>query len=365
MNNLEVITLTKRSLKEAVIENKFWGDSYEPPFSMNKARWMLENNRIDDEDVFAILGYENHTIIAFVSLMPDFIKKEDGDLKKIFWSQKWWVADKYKNTVLPTFVKSNSLTEVNNQVIVRFLGDYTKAYYEKQPFIKFSKRTRYIIVFNLDHKILISKKSGLKKVTGLLRFLDKISEKATYLINNKKSKNRTKMLSYRYLSTIDDENWDFIEDYCTHDIVPKTQEYVNWQISNNQYHVIKDGEAKPRYKCLLESISNKIHNLNFMVEKEGENIGFISGLVKGNRFLLRFFITNQDNFDHCIDALMVNFLKSECTLLQTENAVLAERIKKNYLNIYADSKNLVSLVHNEIDMNFHDVIIKDRDGNFA
>ena len=38
MNNLEVITLTKRCLKVAVIENKFWGDSYEPPFSMNKAR---------------------------------------------------------------------------------------------------------------------------------------------------------------------------------------------------------------------------------------------------------------------------------------------------------------------------------------
>ncbi|MDG1728595.1 MAG: hypothetical protein P8K68_07065 [Algibacter sp.] len=364
MNNLEVIILTKGSLKEAVAENKFWGDSYEPPFSLNKAKWMLENTRADNEDVFAVLGYEKHTIIAFVSLMPDFIKKGKGNLKKIFWSQRWWIANNYMNTVLPTYIKSNSLTEAKNQIIVRFLGDDTKAYYEKQPFTLFSERMRYVIVFNLDHKILISKKSGLKKVKTLLRFLDKTSKKITFLINSYKSKKRTKKISYRFISNINNKDWAFIENFCVTDIVPKTQKYIDWQISNNQYHVITEGEVRPKYKCLLESVSNKIHNLSFMVEKEGETIGFISGLVKGGRFVLRYFLANQDDFNHCIDALMANLIKSECTLLQTENTVLAERLKNRYLIVYADSKKLLSLVHNDLDMNFQDTILNDGDGNF-
>ncbi len=366
MSNIEIISLTKSSLQAAINKNKFWSDSYQAPFSINKAKWMLKNERASDDDLFGILAYEDYSLIAFVSMMPDLIKKEDGGFKKIFWSQRWWIAPKYKNTVLPTYTKSNSITEVNNQVVVRFLGEDTKAYYEKQPFTMFSERTRCIIIFNLDHRLLISKKEILKKVQPILKLVDKASSNIISLLNILKIKKRTKNITCKNISLINDDDWSFIESFCVNDIVPKTKDYINWQIDNNQYQQIKKGDNKNlNFKCLLESISENIKNLSFIVKKDNQPIGFVSGIVRGKRFVLRYFLSNEENFDACADALIKSVIKSKCTLIQTENGDLGNRIKSRYINVYSDFKTLVSLVHNDVGLNFKNIMINDRDGNFT
>ncbi|GAA4898823.1 hypothetical protein GCM10023311_24950 [Flaviramulus aquimarinus] len=363
-NNLEVITLTKKNLKEAIHQNKYWGNTYEAPFSKNKAKWMIENNRAQDDDILAVLGYENHAIVAFVSLVPDWVKTKNDGVKNIFWSQRWWAKDAYKDTILPTYAKSISLKESNNQVLIKFLGDNTKAYYEKQPFTKFSERKRYIIIFSLDYDILIYKKKSLKKIATLLKVLDRISHKMISSINTLKNKQKTRNLEFAYVSSIDKNTWHFIEKQCYHDIIPKTQDYINWQISNKQYHVVNDEANKPNNTCLLSSIANNIYNLNFLVKKERKTIGFISGFVSGNRFIVRYFCANDNHFDDCVDALIKNFIKTKCTLLQTENSILGERINNRYLAVYTDAKQLFSLVHNDVGESFKNVVVNDQDGNF-
>ncbi len=78
----------------------------------------------------------------------------------------------------------------------------------------------------------------------------------------------------------------------------------------------------------------------------------------------RYFLSNKNNFDYCLDALIKNFMKSKCTLLQTENDVLGNRIKSRYLIVYMDTKKLISLLHNDIGMNAENITVKDQDGNF-
>lgn len=364
MNNPEVIILTKLSLKDAVAKNKFWGDSYEPAFSKNKAKWMLENTRADDNDVIAILGYEKHTIIAFVYLVPDLIKLEDSSVKKIFWSQRWWVADKYKDTVLSTYAKNMSLNESNSQVVIKFLGDKSKAYYEKQPYAKFSKRKRYIILFSLDYGLLIHKKNSLKKITPILKFADEISRRIFASINKRKSRINNKVINYQSVPFIDDDTWNFIAQYTSNDIVPKRKDYINWQISNYQYHVITDNENEPNYRCLLGTISKKKYNLNFVVKNENEIVGFVSGLVSENRFIVRYFLSNEAHYYDCIKVLIKALISSKCTLLQTENSELGECVISTFFKVYKDVKALVSLVHNDVNVDLKDSIIKDQDGNF-
>jgi hypothetical protein len=363
-NNLEVITLTKKNLREVLSQNKYWSDSFDAPFSRNKAKWMLNNNRADEADVFAILVYENQTLISFVGLMPDWIKTENGEVKKTFWSQRWWVSAKYENTVLPSYSKNISLSATNNQVIIKFLGAKTEAYYRKQNYTKFSGRIRSIIVFNIDHNLLVYKFNSLKKIVGLLKGFDKFSEKVITLINKTKNNRRIKNLLFEYISSIDENAWSFIEKYCANDIVPKTKEYINWQITNSQYHNLSSGINKPGYKCLLSSISNNIYNLSFLVKKQGKTIGFISANVKDNRFTLRYFLTSDDNLNSCLDALINSFIKTKCTLIQTENGNLAEQIKRRYTSIYTDSRELFSLEHNDIELDFNNVCINDQDGSF-
>lgn len=364
MNNLEIISLTKLLLKDAIAKNKFWGDTYEAPFSINKAKWMLENSRADDDDTLAVLGYENYEIIAFVSLMPDLIKLEEGVEKKISWSQRWWVSDKYKETVLSTYVKNISMNACNNQVIIKFLGDNTKAYYEKQPFEKFSKRKRYIILFSLDYDILVLRKNSLKKIAPILKFTDSLSRRFVTLINKRTSNKISKGITYQNILSIDDATWNFIEKKCIDDIVPKSKAYINWQIDNNQYYNLKTSEEKAVQKCLLGSISTNILNASYILKKDDEIIGFISGFISSNKLMIKYFVTSKDYYDDCLNILIKSLITFKCTMIQTEDAILGERIKDKFFTVYADDKALVSLVHKDVNDRLENMMTKDQDGNF-
>ena len=360
MNNLEVFTLTKKLLKEAVLENKYWNGIIEAPFSKNKAKWILENNRAEDDDALAILGYENNNVVALVYLVPDLVIGEDGIAKKIFWSQRWWVSDKYKDTVLSAYVKNMSLNECGNQVVVKFVGDNTKAYYDKQPFSKFSKRKRYIIIFSLDYGLLIHKKNSLKKIAPVLKTADSLSRKVIAVINRNKTINKN--VTYKNVQYIEDEVWSFLEKHCISDIVPKSKDYVNWQISNSQYQILKNSD-KSNYNCLLGSISENINNINIVVKLNNETVGFVSAFNSKNRFVIRYFIANEANYNDCLSIMFRAFKRSKCTILQTENEKLGKLISSKYFKVYCDVKELVSLVHNDVNVDFNNSLITDQDGN--
>lgn len=363
MNDLNVITLTKLELKNAVSENKYWNNTFEPPFSVNKAKWILENERAEDNDVLAVLGYEDKSIVAFVYLVPDLIRGGNGVIKKIFWSQRWWVSNKYKDTVLSAYIKGMSLNASSNQVAIKFLGDNTKAYYKKQPFKKFAKRKRYINIFSLDSGLLIYKKASLQKFLPLLKLIDNFTRSFIALVNKVKVLGLASSISFFKIKSINDEVWLFLEKHCISDLVPKSKSYINWQISNKQYFVLNKNTQKPEYKCLLGSISNKIYNQNIVIKNKEEIVGFISAYVSGKRFIIRYFVVNNMFYKDCVKVLIKNFIQSKSTIFQTEDATLGKFVKSNYFNLYSDVKELVSLIHNDVDINLAKSTIKDQDGN--
>lgn len=363
-NNLEVISLTKKDLREALLLNTYWNDAIEPPFSKNKAKWMLENNRAEDDDVMATLAYENQELMAFICLVPDWVKTKGMGVKKIFWSQRWWVADKYKTTILSSYTKNASLIAVNNQVFVKFFGVDTEDYYKKQPYTKTSKRNRYIILYNLDYDLLVLKKPGIIRFATIMKFLDQFSFKIISVLNSTLSKRRVKCFTTNLITSLDNRTWNFIQTHCANDFVPKTKEYVNWQISNDQYHNSQSTDEENRQKCLLGSMSVGVRNLNFTVLKDKDIIGFVSANLRDMKFVIRYFLADEENYSSCVDALMEHFIKSKCKALQTENLTLAECIKKRYVNLYSNSRVLFSLFHNEVKGNFENITLNDQDGYF-
>ncbi|WP_298345896.1 hypothetical protein [uncultured Algibacter sp.] len=364
MNNLEVITITKHKLEDAILNNTFWNGKMDAPFSKNKAKWMLKNDRANADDTLAVFAYDGKKIIALVYLVPDLITTNNNLTKKVFWSQRWWVADKYKDTVLSTYIKKLSLNASKNNVLVKFLGDNTKAYYKKQPFTEFSKRKRYIIIFSLDYELLIYKKESLKKAASLIKLADRFSRKIIAKLNRSKTKINKSLINYKSVSHLNDELWDFLNKHCVNDIVPKDKAYINWQIDNNQYHVINNKEDKLGYKCLLGSISDKMYNSNLVVKNNDEIIGFISGFISNNRFIVRYFISDKNFYSECAKVLIRAVIDTECTILQTENTVLGEYVMSNFHKVYADVKPLVSLIHNDIDVDMNNAMMTDQDGNF-
>ena len=62
--------------------------------------------------------------------------------------------------------------------------------------------------------------------------------------------------------------------------------------------------------------------------------------------------------------MIENLIISKCTLLQTENSKLGACIVDRYFNVYADAKELVSLIHDDVSVNFENSNMTDQDGNF-
>ncbi len=360
---LEIITITKIDLKKALDENTYWSSSQSiVPFSKSKAQWLLENDRLKDEDLCALLVYENGELVVFILMVADWISTNDS-VKKIFWSTRWWVANKYENTILATYCFNEALNKVDKKLLIRYLGSNAEKFYEKQPFTKFSKRARCIIIFNLDYNLLTRKIKILKRLTTVLKSIDRFSHYIISIINKKRNNKYIKPLTYEYLTVIDDDTWSFVKEFCKNDIIPKTKEYINWQTNNNQYTTCEDAKSLP-YKCLLSSISEKAYNVNILVKKNNINIGFISALVRGNGFVVRYFLADKANFNDCADVLMASFIDSKCTSIQTENGILGNLIQQKYINVYSDKKDLFSLVHNTINLNTESVKVQDQDGSF-
>lgn len=361
--DLEIISLTKTLLKEALEKNTYWDSSAtDVPFSISKAYWLLENERVKDDDVCAVIATSNNQIVSLVYLIPDFINTNSG-LKKVYWSRRWWIHNDYKKTVLPTYIIKQSETSVKNQVIIKFLGKDVVEYYKKQPFIEVSHRTRYFIVFNVDTSLLINKFKFLKYFNPLVKLLDNTSRKIVSTIN--KSKLKTKEVTYDYVTVINDELWQFLSPFYKNDLVPKSKSYLNWQINNNQYTNAPIKE-KRTHDCLIASINSNIYNLSLSVNKNNKRVGFISILIRNKEVIVRYFTCNNEHFETCADALMEQLIATKTTNLQTENETLGHYIQKKYSNIYTDKRKLYGLINKNIsDVIPEGIVINDQDGNFA
>ncbi|WP_299241426.1 hypothetical protein [uncultured Aquimarina sp.] len=362
-SDFKTLLITKKEIREALDKNTFWKNAKNVPFTKSKANWLLQNSRIEENDICGLIGYEDEVMIAFIYFIPDYIKTSAGE-KKIYWCRRWWVADAYKNSILATYMMNEAVNAVDKQVLIKYIGKEVEEFYDKQPFTKFSERERFFILFNADANLLISKITVLKYAKPIAKYLERISGWWIQKINRKKISKTVSGLSYEYLSSLDQETWEFLENKCKNDLIPKTKEYVNWQLSNNQYAITPVINRFP-YHCLIASASEQLHHINLSVKKEKEIIGFLSFLVRGNEFNVKYFVAKEGYMDECVSALMDNFIKTNTNIIHTENTVLGKKISEKFSNFYSDKRILYAFAHNDIENNFENVSLYDRDGHFA
>lgn len=362
--DLAVFSLTIGELKTALAENRFWKSQHKViPFTKSKARWLLKNERANDDDVCAILGYENDELVSFIYLIADWIEV-DKEIQKVFWSRRWWISENHKNSILPTYTNNLSQSVSKNRTVIKFLGKAVVPFYTKQPFKTFATRTRSYIVFNVDSDLLFSKIPRLKNIGFIFNFFDKISLAISTNINKLKVRKKTTELTYDYIQTITTTDWIFLEPFLKNDFIKKTASFLNWQIDNNQYSIALVNE-KNRKMCLINSLSNRIYNTSFFVYNNDVKIGFISAIIRDREFNIRYFICDEKHFKLCANALLENFLSSKTTRIQTENEKLALYLRKNFFSVFTDTREIYSLIHNSIAEKISKTQVFDQDGHFA
>lgn len=360
--DLQVISITKQMLRDAVNQDDYWGLSH-LPMSKGKAQWLLKNDRISEEDFCGVLAVENKKMVAFIYLFPDYLNELNKEFKKVYWMLSWWVHEDLKSTVLGSYVFHEALRITNKNVIIKSYAESATAFYEKQPFSIITKRLRYTIFFSLEASILIGRFKFLKSVKPLLNVFDNASYWILKKVNNIILKNKIKNLKYDYVNEIDDHLWEFIEPLCKDDLILKNKNYINWQLSKEQY--LQTPVSQLPYRSLQTGVSENINIYNLKVIKEGQIIGFLSFVTNQSELNVKYFLVkNLENYDFCVDALLHNFIKVKTKFIFTDDEKLAGKIKERFKTIFTYKIHKKALIHNELNTNRKQLSIVERDGHF-
>lgn len=361
--DIKVVPLTKSMLRKAVDQNTYWRDTL-IPLPKSKAIWLLANTRIEEDDYCGIFGFENEKIISFIYMFPDLLNINNTEVKKIYWILSWWVDSKYQNTVLATYIFNEAVNLSKKQVIIKSYAENANKFYKKQPFTIINSRLRYTIFFSLNPSILIGRYPFLKSFKFFLDKANVLIDKLVRIINKSKLKNRVKILTYDYITQLDDETWRFVEPLCKNDIILKTREYVNWQLSNQQYTQTPIPKKFP-LRSLQTGISDNINLRVIKILKDKRCVGFLSYVINHKEFNIKYFLVKEEkNYDICVDALIEHFIVEKSNFIFTDDTKLANTITKRYKTIFNYKVLKNALAHNETKLDFKNLEVLNRDGHF-
>ncbi|WP_308991963.1 GNAT family N-acetyltransferase [Mariniflexile litorale] len=363
MGDIKIKHLSKKVLRDYLDNNQNWNNKT-TAFPKCKISWLLSNDRMSEDDFCGVIAEEDQEIIGLIYMIPDLIRTPNDGEKKLYWMMYWWVSEKYNGNVLSTYIYSEALRIVKNQVIVKSYAEEATSFYKKMPFKTIGSRVRFTIFFSLDPSILLAKFKFLKPFKFVLIGFDYLITKALYLYNTSKIKQSTKNVKYEYLNSLDNQAWEFIEPLCKNDLVYKTKEYVSWQINKLQY-LQTPISNKNSYTSLETGLSSNIAIHNLKVLKENEIIGFISFIVNYNELNVKYFLVKEaTNYKLCVDVLMEHFITLKKKYIFTDDVKLATTIKQKFATIFTHTANKKALAHKDVNLSFEMQDLTDRDGHF-
>ncbi|MEP4779795.1 MAG: hypothetical protein ABJZ18_02360 [Algibacter sp.] len=361
---METIFFTKKDLEKAVSENLFWkGDFNTTPFSKNKAHWILENERIADDDYCTLVAIENKTLIALVNLIPDLFNVFDDKVEKMYWMSLWWVNESYKQTIIGPYLFNEAQKLTQNKIIGKAYAETANDFYEKQPFTPIISRERYTLFFCLDAGTAKNKFPFTRFLSPFLSVLETFSLSVISRLNYNKIKKTTEGLKYEYLNYIDDESWGFIEPFCKKDLVFKTKNYINWHLNPRQY-VVSPVQSKARVNSQYSGDRHKINLTTIKIIEKGNMIGFISFLMIGREAHLKYFISSKKNEDVVVNVLMEHLITEKINYIFTDDSCVVKNITKRFTTLYVFSLLKKGIAHKDISDKLVNHQLKERDGHF-
>ncbi len=362
-SNFSLITVTKKQLRDALDLNTYWQNK-EVAMPKSKARWLLKNERIEDNDYVAVIGLENNEIVAYTLIITDRIQTKDHQVSKINWIHIWWVDSNRKDEILGPYIFNKTVKILNQNLLLNSYLENTNKFFAKGPFNIINKRLRYTIFFDLELNIILSRFPVFKYFKWLIILCNKTIVKGINYINTKQLKKSTNHLTYEYINELDEETWEFLSKRCQDDFTVKSKYYVNWHIDNSQYTQTPIPE-KFKFSYSTTGFSKNIYSYTFKIIENNELIGFISYILDGFVFYLKYFVCKNDNYEEkCVAALLEHFFKFKASYMITDDSKVTQLIKKQYKPVFTYQIEKKTIAHKNMDLNFEDIIVTDRDGRF-
>lgn len=362
MKDLKIISFTKKELK-AAIDGAYYDHTYKIGLSKNKIYWLLNNERIADDDYCLVQAKDGDILAADIFMMPDIVRTKTGQQLKVYWMVNWWLHPAYEKTIIGSYIYSEASALAGHKVLIESYLENTKQFYDKQPYMTIADRTRFVIFFGIDEHLVVSKISALKPIKFFIKPFTKFTSYLIKTINKSKAKKRTQQLSYEYINNLNEATWQFIAPFLTEDITYKTKEYINWQLSAEQY-LRTPISSKSLNDAVIKGTAQDIHNCSFSVYKLNVRIGFVSFVRIDKTIYLKYLISAEIDSHHVTNAFMEHLLHYKITSIYTDNENLSKHIHHTYMTIYTHTTTKKALAHKIIAEKLEDLTLSESDGNF-
>lgn len=329
----------------------------------SKVHWLAKNNRIENNDICAIVCTENNNIVSYILVIPDIIQLTDGSQHKVNWLHEWWVTPSYQGSIVASFVFNKALKILKNNLLIESNATNAEAFFKPQ-FNTIYQKTRHTIFLRLNKDILANKLSFAKYLGLVIDLANGSAVKLLNYFNYKKTQKKLGPVYYEYLNTLDNDTWNFIEPICKNDFSLKSKDYINWLIDNAQFQQTPIVQRFP-FKFSTTGFSNNIHNHSFKIVKDQEIIGFVSYLFNMIEFNVRcFMVKDPAHYSTVVAALMEHALKSGASYIITDNEALSKTINQTYKPLFTYKQSKTAKAHKRMALNFEGITLTDHDGRF-
>ena len=357
--DLRVLHITKKELKSYLLCPSS-ERSFDLPLSDNKAMWLLEKPNMSDDDYCAIIAIGNKDLLSFCYLVPESIPSIDG---KTYWMPQWWVSKSVQNPVISTFVFREALNAIDKKVITKAYEENAAAFYKKQPFSIIGTTVRHSIFIAFDSNMATQKISFLKHFKFFSKFLEKSSFRINTILNRSKIKRLSKDLKIKYIHKMDVDGWSFVKPFLQNDFIPKTQEYLNWQIDSRQY-LLTPLETKRKNKAVIKGFGKNIGIVNYQIFHHDKMIGFVSLHYYKTIAYLKYSIAEQEYMAQLSSTIYEHMSELGLTYLFTDNQILSESFNDNLFVFFHHKQTKKAMAHNSIHKQLKTNQLMEQDGHF-
>ncbi len=327
MINIEKYTIN--DLRSLVRSKSFW--KLDPlPITKHRAKAQIKNPRAEDSDLALLVAYQDDRVIGYLGILPDqfFFR---GKLIKIGWLSTWWIQPNQNLGGAGVILLFQAINAYNGRIgVAHFTESAGNVYMASKKFHKVKDLPGFIFLALYD-RILVDKRfnmpflvsqsvsffgaifnSLIKKILRIWEVLNPISQE----------------LTIEYLSEIDEQTEQFINEYSTKDLTKRSKPELNWIIHNPwvKNAPMKDKNAS-RYQFSssakrFEYIPLKISDYNKHV------VAFILLNIHNNNLTIPFIVCKQELYSEVTKIILHHFVKLEATRLTTFNMEIIRNISK-------------------------------------
>ena len=282
---MDIRTFTVNDLKTALESQKFW-QTDNLPITKHRALSFTRNPRADASDVVLLVAYRGDHVIGYLGILPDTIFINDVSYK-LGWLTSWWVDSSFAKTGVGTILLFKALNAYNQYIGVsgssgdaRNALDASRRFMAIRPLKGLDVRLRLNCAHNIPRK-----SPALKQFRAIFKILDAGLDEVMKLRQHlwRQGENADQRLSFEYISTIDKETEQVIQQHFQKDLTRKDKSDLDWIMSNPwiMSTPTKDAMSKRYY---FSSRAKQFYYLGVKVfRRDAGFIGFLLIKVRDDR----------------------------------------------------------------------------------